>query len=108
MCLPCRIIGGVCINEVPTPNSKLQLEIQYAKVQPTKALELDFGHWTERSDIEIHLKLQRMRAHPKRSNLLLTLVADPAINQLLAEDIALQQEVVIGFEGFQRLLQRTG
>src|SRR4029079_5657265 len=67
----------------------------------------DLGRWTSFSDIKIQRKLQRMRTHAQGRYFLVAFVADPTLDQLLTKDVALEQEVVISLERFQRLVQRT-
>src|ERR1051326_2593679 len=43
-----------------------------------------------------------MRPHAQRLNLTISLVVDPAFDQLWTENVALQQKVVIGFERLDR------
>src|SRR6476620_10125877 len=56
-------------------------------------------------DIEVQRKLQRMRTHTQGSEFFVTFVGNTTINQLLTEDIALEQEVMICLERFQRLVK---
>ena len=51
-----------------------------------------------RLNIIIQRELERMRPHAQRLNLTISLVVDPAFDQLWTENVALQQKVVIGFE----------
>src|SRR5271165_3901299 len=54
------------------------------------------------SNVVIQRELVRMRTQPDRIRLVLTLVIDKGLDQLFAEDIALQQEAVILFQAIQR------
>ena len=51
-------------------------------------------------DVVIHRKLQRVRAHAQRLNLLLAFIRDPTVDQRRSEHVALQEELVIGFERY--------
>ena len=57
---------------------------------------------TNTLDIEVHLKLKRVRAHANRVNFFLPFVGYPPVNERFGEDIAFEQKVVIGFERFER------
>ena len=46
-------------------------------------------------NVEIQSELQRMRSHSQRSDLTIPLVCNPPLNDLMAKDIALEQECVI-------------
>ncbi len=49
-----------------------------------------------------------MRALLERLDLLLALVVEPGLDELRREDVALQQEVVVGLECVEGLLERSG
>ena len=49
-------------------------------------------------NIVVQRKLERVWAHAERRDLSITLVSNPALDQLRTEHIALEQEVVIGFQ----------
>src|SRR5205085_7715008 len=57
--------------------------------------------------VEVEGELRRMRAEPDEVDLVLALVVDPGADQLVAEDAALRQELVIGFERVERLAERA-
>ena len=48
-----------------------------------------------------------LRAHPELVDLVLALVSEPALDHVLGEDVALQQELVVGIQRLERLPQRT-
>src|SRR6185295_6086823 len=58
-------------------------------------------------DVVIQRELEWMRAHAERRDLAIALVSNPALDQLRAEHVTLEQEVVIGFQRFQRIVERT-
>src|SRR5437764_11411219 len=57
--------------------------------------------------VEVEGELRRVRAEPHDVDLVLALVVDPGPDQLLAEDAALRQEVVVGLERVERFAQRA-
>src|SRR5437764_13336922 len=58
--------------------------------------------------VEVEGELGRVRAEPHDVDLVLPFVVDPGADQLFAEDAALEQELVVGLEGVERLRQRSG
>src|SRR4029079_18337556 len=58
-------------------------------------------------NIVVQRELKRMRAHAERRDLAIALVCNPALDQLRAEYVTLEQEVVIGFQRLQRIIERT-
>src|SRR5262245_12798673 len=61
-----------------------------------------------KSNIEVHLKLERVRTHSNRVDFLLALVANPPLDQRFGEHIALEHEVVVRFERVKRAIERAG
>src|SRR5262249_3150448 len=59
-------------------------------------------------NVVIEMELVRVRAQPNGIDLLVAFVIQPSFDHVLGEDIAAQQERVIGLERIQRLLQRAG
>src|SRR5678810_583648 len=57
--------------------------------------------------VVVQRELVRMRPERHRSDFLLALVVDPRLDQLFAEHVALEHEVVIGFERVQRFAERA-
>src|SRR5436305_11185285 len=58
--------------------------------------------------VVIQRELPRMRPQADRVDLLGALVLDPRLDDVLCEDAALQQELVVGLERVQCLTQRAG
>ena len=50
------------------------------------------------SDVEVHLELVRVRSEADRVDLVLGLPLDPGLDEVLGEDVALEQELVVGRE----------
>src|ERR1700676_254975 len=59
------------------------------------------------SDVVIQRKLIRVRAQADRIDFLFALVPDPGADDVLGEDVALEQELLVLLQARQRLLQRT-
>src|SRR5207253_10380764 len=57
--------------------------------------------------VEVEGELGRVRAKPHDVDLVLALVVDPGADQLLAEDAALREELVVGLECVERLVERA-
>lgn len=60
-----------------------------------------------KSDIEVKIELPWVRAQPDRVDLMLALVLEPRVDHIFSEDIASAQELVVGLERVQRLIERT-
>src|SRR5690242_1867268 len=60
------------------------------------------------SGIEIQRELVRMWPQARLADLTRHLVFDPCLDQVLGEDVALEQELVVALEVVQRLLERCG
>src|SRR6266508_1740449 len=60
------------------------------------------------SDVEVQVELPRLRAEPDLIQLPRALVLEPGVDHVLREHPALQHELVVGLEGVQHLLQRSG
>src|SRR5262249_32021813 len=58
-------------------------------------------------DVVIERELIRMRTQPDGVDFLLALVPDPGADDVAGEDVALQQELMVLFEGIQRFVERT-
>src|SRR5436190_22025387 len=58
-------------------------------------------------DIKIHLELERVWPHPNGIDLLRPFVTYPPLYESLGEHIALQHEVVIGFERVEGPVERA-
>ena len=52
-------------------------------------------------EIEIHVEFVRMRAQAKRI-VFFGLHIDPVIDEVFVEDVAFEQELMVGLQGFQR------
>src|SRR5687768_12557791 len=61
---------------------------------------------TPPSAVVVEGELGRMRAEPDDVDLVLALPVDPRADQVLGEDAAAQQELVVGLERVQRLRER--
>src|SRR5204863_3418333 len=59
-----------------------------------------------RSAVVVEGELGRMRAQPHDVGLVLPLVGDPRADQLLAEHTARSEELVVGLQRVERLIQR--
>src|SRR5581483_4112004 len=57
--------------------------------------------------VEVEGELRRVRPQPHRVDLVRPLVVDPGPDQLLAEDAATEQELVVGLERVERLVERA-
>src|SRR5204862_3335093 len=60
------------------------------------------------SAVVVEGELGRMRPQPHDVDLVFPLVIDPGADQLLAEDAAREQELVVGFKCRERLGERAG
>jgi hypothetical protein len=60
------------------------------------------------SGVEVEDELGRMRSQADDVGLVLALVGDPACDQLLGEDVALEQKLVVGGERVECTLERSG
>src|ERR1700730_4362329 len=60
------------------------------------------------SDVEVQGELRRRRPQPHRVQLALDLVVDPRLDDVLGEDVALEQELVVLLQLAQGLLERAG
>src|SRR5580700_6104403 len=68
---------------------------------PVPRIELiDLARVSATSHVVIQLELVRMRPEADRIHFLRLLPLDPRLDQILGEDVTLQQEGVIGLEGF--------
>ncbi len=54
-----------------------------------------------RSHVEVELELVRVRTQLERRDLVLALVVDPRLDQVRREDVALEEELVVGLEAVQ-------
>src|SRR3954449_3988852 len=61
----------------------------------------------EQLAVVVEGELRRMRSEPDDVGLILALVGDPRANQLLAEDTASGQELVVCLQRVQRLVERA-
>src|SRR3954469_17822716 len=61
-----------------------------------------------RSDIEVQSELGGRRAQPHGIQLALDLVLDPGLDDVLGEDVALEQELVVLLQLAQRLFEGAG
>src|SRR2546423_4839929 len=62
----------------------------------------------QRLDVVVEREFERVRSHTHRIYLAFALVADPAVDELRREDLALQEKLVVGFERLERLVERAG
>src|SRR3954454_12397213 len=62
----------------------------------------------ELSDVEVHLELVRVRTEADRVHLVGALPLDPGLDQVLGEDVALEEVLVVGLEGVEDVRQRAG
>jgi hypothetical protein len=53
----------------------------------------------QRLRVEVELELVRVRAHPERVDVVLVLPGEPGLDEVRREDAALEEEVVVLFEG---------
>src|SRR6476661_11214564 len=60
------------------------------------------------SDVEVHLKLVRVRAEPDRVHLVGALVVDPRLDEVRGEDVAGEQVLVVGLERVEDGGERAG
>src|SRR6516225_3065270 len=60
-----------------------------------------------RSDVEIQIKLPRMRTQPDRIDLMLALVLEPRVDDVFGEDVASAQKLVVGLQRLQGFIERT-
>src|SRR3989475_2031656 len=63
---------------------------------------------TDSSNVEVQSELIRVRTQLHRLELLLALVLDPGFDQVLGENSALEQKLVVAFERVQDFLQTSG
>ena len=57
--------------------------------------------------VVIHREFERMWPQAQHLNLAFTLVLNPSIDHALTKNVALQQELMIVFQFFQRFIERT-
>ena len=57
------------------------------------------------SDVVVQVELVRVRSQPHRVELVEPLVLDPGVDDVLGEDASLQQELVVGLQCVEDLLQ---
>src|SRR5699024_5554203 len=97
----------------PRPGSGApQWRASHPRGRPPPPAALDAGAFADRrlrgsddsdaSDVVVQLELVRVRAEAERIDLRGALELDPGHDQVLGEDIALGEVVVIGLEGVQR------
>src|SRR5690349_13111611 len=60
------------------------------------------------SHVEVQRELHRRRAAADRGDFLVVLVLDPGLDDVLGEDVALEQELVVAAEALERLIERAG
>src|SRR5581483_3576933 len=60
------------------------------------------------SAVVVQGELHRMRPEAHRVDLVLALPRDPGLDEVLAEDVALEQELVVRLERVERLRERPG
>src|SRR6266545_681703 len=59
-------------------------------------------------DVEVQRKLPRMRPQSNRIDLILPLVIDPRVDQILCENVAFEEKVVVFLQGVEDDIERAG
>src|SRR5262249_28741088 len=89
------------------PNSVIQRYPPDVWIAPTSGPPRVIPFWSQ-LDVVVQMKLVRMRAQADGVDLLVALVGEPGLDHVLGEDVAAQQEGVVGFQRIECLVERAG